>query len=328
MNQSPLTPIPVRDFFIAATQKKSRARIPVRLGFREETLIQQLSVKELNSDKLKDFLLINLGLALVAAGIHFFKIPNHFATGGVSGLAIVIRHFFPRIAVGPLMLIINILLLIAGYALIGRIFGSKTVYSSFALSGMVWLLGKIYPVNTPFTNDTMLELILSILLPAVGSAITFNLNASTGGTDIVAKVLNKLTDIDIGKALLLADLAITLSAGFVYGIRIGMYSFLGLVLKGFVIDSVIEGLNLRKQLVIISEKPELIQEYIINNLHRGATIHIAYGAFTDDEKHVITTVVTRGQAIALRKYIREIDSKSFITITNTSEIIGKGFRSI
>jgi uncharacterized membrane-anchored protein YitT (DUF2179 family) len=127
---------------------------------------------------------------------------------------------------------------------------------------------------------------------------------------------------------LLADLIITILAGFVYGIRIGLYSFLGLILKGFIIDSVIEGLNLRKQLVIISEKPVLIQEYIINILHRGATIHIAYGAFSNTEEHVITTVVSRGQAIALRKYIREVDPSSFITITNTSEIIGKGFRSI
>lgn len=272
--------------------------------------------------------MINLGLALVAAGIHFFKIPNRFATGGVSGIAIVIQYFLPGITVGPLMLIINILFLFAGYTLIGRNFASKTVYSSLALSSMVWLLGKTFPISKPFTNDTMLELIISVLLPAVGSAITFNQNASTGGTDIVAKVLNKLTNIDIGKALLMADFAITILAGFVYGIRIGMYSFLGLILKAFIIDLVIEGLNLRKQLVIISEKPELIQKYIINVLHRGATIHIAFGAFNNDEKHVITTIVTRGQAFALRKYILEVDPKSFITITNTSEIIGKGFHSV
>jgi uncharacterized membrane-anchored protein YitT (DUF2179 family) len=288
----------------------------------------KLSIKKSNLNTLKEFLLINLGLVLVAAGIHFFKIPNHFATGGVSGMAIVIGHFFPKISVGPLMLIINILLLITGYALIGRNFGSKTIYSSIALSSMVWLLDKIYPLTKPFTNDTMLELILAILLPAIGSAIAFNLNASTGGTDIVAKVLQKLTALDIGKALLLGDLAITILAGFVYGIRIGMYSLLGLVLKGFVIDSVIEGLNLRKQLVIISQKSELIQKFIIDKLHRGATIHIAYGAFTNREERVITTVVNRGQAIALRNYIREVDPKSFITITNTSEIIGKGFRNI
>lgn len=288
----------------------------------------KLTFPELTYEKIREFLFINLGLALVAAGIHFFKIPNHFATGGVSGIAIVTQHFFPNINVGPIMLIINILFLVAGYAMIGRNFGSKTVYSSLMLSAMVWFLDKIFPMNMPFTKDTMLELILAILLPAVGSAITFNQNASTGGTDIVAKVLNKLTDIDIGKALLIADFVITILAGFVYGIRIGMYSFLGLIFKAFLIDSVIENLNLRKQLVIISSKPDLIQNYILNVLHRGATVHIAHGAFTDHEEHVITTVVTRAQAVSLRKYIREIDPGSFITITNTSEIIGKGFRSI
>ncbi len=279
-------------------------------------------------NKIKGFLLINLGLALVAAGIHFFKAPNNFATGGVSGLAIILRHFYPGVTLGPLMLIINLLLLMVGFALIGRNFAYKTVYSSFALSGMVWFLQRVNPISRPFTNDTMLELVMSILLPAVGSAIVFNQNASTGGTDIVAKVLNKLSSIDIGKALFLADFIITVMAGVFFGIRIGMYSFLGLIMKGFLIDSVIEGLNMRKQVVIISEKSELVKEYIIENLHRGATIHTASGAFTGEEKHIITTVVSRGQAIALRRYINQIDQHSFITITNTSEIIGKGFRSL
>lgn len=278
--------------------------------------------------KTGEFLLINLGLILVAAGIHFFKVPNRFATGGVSGLAIVIRFFFPDISVGPLMMGINIVLLLVGFLLIGFTFGSKTVYSSFALSGMVWLLGRFFPVDRPLTGDTMLELIFAILLPAVGSAIVFNQNASTGGTDIVAKVLNKLTSIDIGKALLLADFFIVVMAGVVFGIRIGMYSLLGLIMKGFLIDTVIEGLNIRKQMVIISEKPEDIKEYIIKNLHRGATIHTAEGAYTGEIKHVITTVVNRRQAISLRNHIRDVDKKAFITITNTSEIIGKGFRSI
>jgi uncharacterized membrane-anchored protein YitT (DUF2179 family) len=278
--------------------------------------------------KTGSFLLINLGLLLTAAGIHFFKVPNSFATGGVSGLAIVLRHFFPTISVGPIMLVINAILLITGFLFIGRAFGSWTVYSSFALSGMVWLLDRVFPMTGPFTNDTLLELFFAIILPAVGSAIVFNQNASTGGTDIVAKVLNKLTSIDIGKALLISDFLITVSAGIVYGVRIGMYSMLGLIIKGFLIDTVIEGFNMRKQIVIISSEPEKIRHYIIENLHRGATIHTAYGAFNNEEKHVITTVVNRRQAVSLRQFIREIDKTAFITITNTSEIIGKGFRSI
>lgn len=278
--------------------------------------------------KVGEFLLINLGLLLTAAGIHFFKVPNSFATGGVSGLAIVLLHFFPSISIGPIMLVINIILLIIGFALIGRTFGSKTFYSSVALSGMVWLLDRIIPMTRPLTNDMMLELFFAIILPAVGSAIVFNQNASTGGTDIVARILNKLTSIDIGKALLLSDFAITIAAGAVYGVRIGMYSVLGLILKGFIIDTVMEGFNLRKQVVVISNKPDQVRQYIIDNLHRGATVQIAYGAFTNEEKRVLTTVVNRRQAVALRQFIREIDKSAFITITNTSEIIGKGFRTI
>lgn len=279
-------------------------------------------------NKTREFLLINLGLLLTAAGIQFFKVPNNFATGGVSGLAIVIRHFLPNISVGPLMLGINVILLVIGFLSIGFGFGSKTIYSSFALSGMVWILDKIWPMTAPFTNDTLLELIFAVMLPAIGSAIVFNQGASTGGTDIIAKILNKTTSLDIGKALLTGDFAITLLAGFVFGIRIGLYSMLGLVMKGFLIDTVIESLNLRKQMVIISEKPDEIKEYIIKNIHRGATIHLAKGAFTNEDKHVITTVMTRSQALAMRNYIHQIDRKAFITITNTSEIIGRGFHDM
>jgi uncharacterized membrane-anchored protein YitT (DUF2179 family) len=173
-----------------------------------------------------------------------------------------------------------------------------------------------------------LELIYSIGLPALGSAIVFNMNASTGGTDIIAKILNKYTSLDIGKALMGSDLIIAILSGVVFGVRIGMYSVLGLVLKGFIIDIVIEGFNLRKQVVIVSTKPEPIKEYIIKNIHRGATVHTALGAYTNEEKHVITSVMGRKQARDLRNFIRQVDKNAFITITSTSEIIGKGFRSI
>ncbi len=278
--------------------------------------------------KLREFLFINLGLAMVAAGIYFFKVPNNFATGGVSGVAIIISRFFPGIDVGPLMLIINIVLLIIGFATIGPNFGSKTVYSSFALSGMVWLLQRIHHITKPLTDDTLLELIFSILLPAVGSAIVFNQNASTGGTDIVAKILSKLTNAHIGKNLLMADFLITAAAGMVFGIKIGMYSVLGLIMKGFLIDLVIEGLNVSKYMIIISNRPHEIEDFIVRKLNRGATIYKASGAYTHGEKEVVTTVVSRRQAIRLRSFIREIDRDAFITISNTSETIGKGFRSI
>lgn len=277
---------------------------------------------------IKDFLLINLGLILVGIGISFFKIPNKFATGGVSGLAIISSSFFPNIDVGPMMLIINIILLLVGWYFLGSGFGSKTIYSSFALSGIVWVIQRIYPLQRPLTNDMMLELIFSIILPAVGSAIVFNQNASTGGTDIVAKILSRFTKLNIGKTLLLTDFFIAIGAGAVFGIKIGLYSVLGLILKSFMIDLVMEGMNISKQMVIISSKPDEIKAYIVSQLHRGATIYKAEGAFTHKPEEVITTVLSRRQAIKLRTFIRDIDRSAFITISNTSEIIGKGFRNI
>ncbi len=277
---------------------------------------------------IKDFLLINIGLILVGIGICMFKIPNNFATGGVSGLAIIISSFFPRIDVGPMMLILNILLMLVGYLFLGRDFGSKTIYSSFVLSGIVWFIQKIFPIKTPLTGDLMLELIYSIIFPAVGSAIIFNCNASTGGTDIIAKIISKFTKLDIGKTLLLSDFIIATGAGAVFGIRIGMYSILGLIIKSFMIDLVIEGLNVKKQMVIISSKACEIKSFIVNNIKRGATVYKAEGAFTNKQEEVISTVLSRRQAIRLRSFIRSVDRSAFITISNTSEIIGKGFRSI
>jgi uncharacterized membrane-anchored protein YitT (DUF2179 family) len=278
--------------------------------------------------RLQEFLLINLGLFFTAAGIHFFKAPNHFATGGVSGISIIVAEFFKNLNVGALMLIINIVFLFVGFIFLGWDFTKKTIYSSLILSGMVWALDYFFPLSSTLTNDKLLELIFAVGLPAVGSAIVFNMNASTGGTDIVAKLLSKYTSLDIGKALMGSDFLITVMAGIVFGIQVGMYSVLGLVMKGFIVDNVIEGFNIRKVVVIVSNKPEEIKEYIIRNIHRGATIHTAYGAYSNEEKHVITTVMNRKQAFDLRNYIHKVDSKAFITITNSSETIGKGFRSI
>jgi uncharacterized membrane-anchored protein YitT (DUF2179 family) len=278
--------------------------------------------------KTRDFFLINVGLILVAIGICFFKVPNKFATGGVSGLAIIASSFFPKIDVGPMMMIINIILLIIGFFFLGSDFGSKTVYSSFALSGLVWIVQKLFPLVKPLTNDMMLELVFSIIFPAVGSAIVFNCNASTGGTDIVAKILNKYTKLDIGKTLLISDFMIAAGAGTVFGVKIALYSILGLIMKAFMIDLVLEGLNVSKQMVIISSKPHEIESYIVHELNRSATVYKAEGAFTHNPEEVINTILSRRQAIKLRTFIREIDPGAFITISNTSETIGKGFRSI
>ena len=278
--------------------------------------------------KVKDFLLVNVGLFLVALGIDLFKVPNNFVTGGVSGISIITSHFFPGLSVGPIMMIVNILLLLVGFMLVSVEFGWMTAYASFALSGMVWALERFIPVHSPLTGDTFIELVFAILLPAVGSAIVFNQDASTGGTDIIAKILTKHTHFHVGKTLFFTDFLIASSAFFVFGIHVGMYSILGLILKAFIIDLVIENMNVFKYMMIISDHPDPITYYITNTLKRGATLHKAIGAFSKQERTVISTVVSRQQAVSLRKFVKKADDKAFITITNTSEIIGKGFRNI
>ena len=279
-------------------------------------------------EKIKNFLLINVGLFCTALGIYYFKKPDNFAMGGVSGLAIIISNYAKDMPIGTIMMIINVVLLLVGFAFVGRDFGSKTVYSSFALSGMVWFLEKVYPINQSLTGDMFLDLIFAVILPGIGSALVFNLGASTGGTDIIAKILTKYMHVNIGKTLLMADFSITCAAVVVFGIKIGLYSILGLFLKAFIVDMVIDNLNVSKNMVIVSNKPEEVKAYIINVLKRGATVHDARGAYTNEPKEVITTIVSRKQAIALRLFIRGIDEKAFISITNTSEIIGKGFRNV
>ena len=274
------------------------------------------------------FLLLNFGLVVLAAGIHFFKTPNHFAMGGTSGISIIAATLLPNMDVGTFMFIINGILIVLGIAFLGRAVIGATLYSSVALSFYVWILERVAPMEHPFTDDTMLELIYAVILPAAGSAIIFNIGASSGGTDILAMILSKHTSLEIGKALLVSDFCIALFAGGLYGVRTGMYCVLGLLAKAFVVDGVIESINVRKQVTIVSAKQEEINDFIMHRLHRGATVYEAHGAFSGDSERVIITVLNRREAVALRNYIRKVDPGAFITIVNSSETIGKGFRAI
>ena len=283
--------------------------------------------KLLTREKLIYFLLLNFGLAVLAAGVHFFKAPNNFAFGGTSGISILISSLTP-FNVGTAMLVVNALLVVIGLVFLGAKRMGVTIYSSMALSVFVDLFERIWPMDAPFTNDTFLELCYAVILPAVGSAIVFNIGASSGGTDIVAMILSDKTSIEIGKALLLSDFLIALAAGGLYGVRTGLYCILGLLAKAFVVDGVIENINTRKMITIVSSKPDEILDFIMGDLNRGATVYTAHGAFSGKDEQVITTVLGRRQAVLLRNHIRRVDPKSFITIVNSSETIGKGFRSI
>ena len=277
--------------------------------------------------KLKDYLLITAGILLVVVGVYFFKFPNNFSIGGVTGAAIILSKLFHgSVSSGTLVLIINIILLIFAYIFLGKSIGNRTAYGSILLSVSLRLLEIFVPMEKPFTTQPTLELAFAVLLPSIGSAVLFNIGASTGGTDIIAMMLSKYSSLDIGRSLLISDFLLTLLTFFVFDITVGLFSILGLFLKSTIVDTVIENLNLNKYFTIVSENPKPICEYILNNIHRSATIYDAKGAFSDKSKKIIITVMNRNQAIHLRKFIKLTDTNAFIMITNTSEIIGRGFR--
>ena len=283
---------------------------------------------------LKRFSFMNLGVLLMALGIYFFKAPNGFATGGVSGIAIVLANIFPVVGQAVYMLSINVLLLIIGILILGRECGILTVYCSLMLSLENLALEWLVPLSAPLTSYPLLELIYAVLLTGIGSAIIFKCKASSGGTDIVALLLKKYTDMNVGRALLLTDLIIALTTflrfspdGSVqFAATTGLFSLLGLFAKVFVVDDILDSINLCKSFSIITTKADIINDYIIKEMKHSATVLSASGAFSGSERTVIMTVCKRGEAIRLRKKVQEIDPHAFIIVTKTSEIMGKGFR--
>jgi uncharacterized membrane-anchored protein YitT (DUF2179 family) len=277
---------------------------------------------------LYEYFMTTIGIILVSAGMYFFLIPNNLAAGGVSGLGIIIGSL-TGLPVGALMLMMNIVLFIIAFMVLGTSFGVKTIYASLGISGIIWGLERVYPLKAPLVADElMLQLIFGILISGVGMGIVFNQNASTGGTDIIAKIINKFFHVDIGKAVLMSDFFITIFAAATFGIKLGLYALLGVIINGFVIDGIIEGMNICKNVVIISSKCEEVKAYIMQELGRGATVYYAKGAYKDEDRQVITTVVGRKQFIKLRGFIKDIDKEAFITVNNVHEIFGEGFKNI
>lgn len=279
------------------------------------------------ANTLKEYLLMTFGVLCVIVGVYFFKFPNNFAIGGVTGLAMIVSNMTGgTLSSATIVTILNTLLLIIGLIVIGKDFGIKTIYGSFLLSGGLQLLEVIYPMQAPFTNQPVLELAFAVGLPAVGAAILFNSGGSTGGTDVVAMILKKYSSFDIGQALFVSDLILTLLAFPAFGMQTGLLSLLGLILKSTVVDMVIESMNLCKYFTVICDDSAPISDYIVHSLKRSATVCDATGAFSGQNKKVILTVMNRSQAVQLRQFIKATQPSAFILITNTSEIIGRGFR--
>ena len=277
--------------------------------------------------KLKNFSLLTISTLIMAVGIYFFKFANNFTFGGITGIAVLVAKFLP-ISASDFSFVVNILLLIIGWIVLGKSFAEKTAYSTILLSVSLSLLERIYPMSHPLTNEPLLELIFAILLPALGSAILFNIGASSGGTDVIAMILKKYTSVDIGKGLMISDLIFTLAGFLVFNVKTGLYSLFGLIMRSALIDNFIESFNRSKYFHVVTSNATCICDFIQNDLQRGATIVNATGAFTGDDKYIILTVLSPSQAVKLRNFIKEQEPKAFFLVSNTSEIIGKGFHSV
>ncbi len=268
--------------------------------------------------------MITLSIIIMVIGVYFFKFPNHFAFGGVTGFSAVVSEV-TALSATQFTFVVNMGLLVIGFLFIGKGFGLRTVYASVLMSVLLEVCEVFWPLGGPLTDEPLLELIFAVFLPGVGSAVLFNIGASSGGTDIIAMILKKHTSMNIGSVLFLVDLLSVVLAFFVFGPTTGLFSMLGLLAKSLVVDGVIESINQCKCFNIICDNPDPICDFIINRLHRSATIYRAEGAFSHHQKIVIMTTMRRGQAMHLRNYIRQVEPTAFMLITNSSEIIGKGF---
>ena len=280
----------------------------------------------MSKENIRDFGLITIGVLLVAISVVYFFEPNNITAGGVTGLAIVINNYLPSIPIGVLMLIMDGVLYIVAFLIIGSKFGGKSIYSSIVLSCFIWGLEKFLPFNV--TNDLMLATVFGTLISALGMAIVFNANASTGGTDIIAKILNKFIHVNIGKGLLMVDFFVTLLGAITFGINAGLYSLLAVIVNGFAIDKVIAGFNVCKEITIISSKNNEISKFILDDLGRGCTFIHGVGGFTGKDTTLLYAILGRNEFIKLKRFIIEVDKYAFITVGEVHEVMGEGFKEL
>ena len=278
-------------------------------------------------EKVREYILILIGVFLVAISLEYFFIPNNIAAGGLTGLAIVINHYIPAISTGPLVFIMDLFLFIVGFIFLGKNFGVKTIISSFSLAGIMTIIERYFAPQA-LTNDLMLASIFGTLITAVGMAIVFNANSSTGGTDTIAKIMNKYFHIDIGKSLLAVDFIVTLLGAITFGINIGLYGLLSVIINGIAIDKFIEGFHACKEVTIISTKSNEISKFIMDELERGCTFLKGIGGFSGKDTCVLYAVLGRNEFIKLKQHISKVDPKAFITVGEVHEVMGEGFRNI
>ena len=267
----------------------------------------------------KEMAILTGAVAIIAAAVFFFLIPSHTAVSSISGLAIVLSNFIP-LSISAITMILNVGLLIIGFILCGPEFGYKTVYTSIMLPVFMGILEALLPNNQSLTGDQALDVLAYILLVSVGLSILFNRNASSGGLDIVAKIMNKFLHMELGKAMSLAGMCVALSAAFVYDSKTVVLSVIGTYFNGIVVDYFIFGQNEKKRVCIVSQKEELVRDFILNDLHSGATIYEAIGAYTLEKRREIIVIVDKHEYQKLMRFMNEKDPDAFMTVYSVHDM--------
>lgn len=264
-------------------------------------------------------LILTAAVAIIAAAVYFFLVPSHTSVSSISGLGIVLSNFI-SLPLSVITMILNVILLIIGFFTCGKEFGVKTVYTSILLPVFLGVFEKIFPDFVSMTNSQELDVLCYILVVSVGLSILFNRNASSGGLDIVAKIMNKYLHMELGKAMSLSGMCVALSAVLVYDKKTVVLSILGTYFNGIVLDQFIFGHNIKRRVCIITQKEEELREYIIHELHSGATIYEAYGAYNMQKHNEIITIVDKTEYQKLMNFINTLDPKAFITVYNVSDM--------
>ncbi len=273
-----------------------------------------------------DYTIITLACIGTALVIQLFQLPNHFVFGGVTGMAVLLSSVTP-VGFSSWNILINLILILAGFVFLGKSFGIRTVYVSVFTSLCYKVLDYIFPVGEPLTDQPLLETLLVTFTIAALAAILFDRGACSGGTDILAMILKQKIKVNIGHALLMVDIVSVLFSFVLYDLKIGLFSLVGLLTKAFVVDTVLENINLCKYFTIVCDDPAPLLTYIRRTINRGATVFEAEGAYSGQKRTVVLTAVNRSQAVQIRNYIHETMPTAFFVISNSSEIVGRGFLS-
>ena len=271
------------------------------------------------ADIIKEIIILTVAVAIIAAAVFFFLVPSHTSVSSISGLGIVLSNFIP-LPLSAITMVLNVVLLIIGFLTCGKEFGAKTVYTSILLPLFIGLFELLFPDFESMTDSQELDVLCYILVVSIGLSILFNRNASSGGLDIVAKILNKYLHIELGRAMSLAGMCVALSAAFVYDKKTVVLSVLGTYFNGIVLDNFIFDHNKKRRVCIITEKEEELRQFIINDLHSGATIYEAIGAYNFEKHNEIITIVDKSEYQKLMSFINREDPKAFITVYNVSNM--------